>query len=200
MNRLKISIYFLLITGLVACSYSKKFSQEFFIENQAMLQSIKQRYRDNYKERPFSLEIKDKDFQRIGLEILTDSVRYIYDFHLDDPALVDTMIKYQFNVEFMQSLIEDMRQTHCTWLTNLEYYENLKKQQLVFLSIRDRRLESLLKKDKYFTLAFFENRQPFDEKGRLLDRANRKELRKINGAVFFRMKDDIAYAMSSDFR
>jgi hypothetical protein len=134
------------------------------------------------------------------LEIITDSVRYIYDFDLADPAMIDTMQKYHFDIPFMKSLIDDMRKTHCTWLTNLDYFEDLRAQHLVFLSVRHYRLESLFKKDKYFTLAFFENPQPFDEKGRLLNRVNKKELRKINGAVLFKMTERVAYAMSSDFR
>jgi len=195
-------VYIIAITAFISgsCSYSKKFSREFFRENETMLNSLQHRYREHYKERPFSIEIKDRDFQQVSLEILTDTVRYIYSFYLDDPALVDTLRKYRFNISFMEKLIEDMRTTHCTWLTHLEYYENLKKQQLVFLSIRHRRLESFLKKDKYFTLAFFQYNQPFDERGRLLDRANKKVLRKINGAVFFKMTDSVAYAISSDFR
>jgi hypothetical protein len=183
-----------------SCSYSKKFSQEYYKENEAILHSIKQRFRDHYKSRPFSIEIKDKASQHVGLEIITDSVRYIYDFDLGDPAMIDTMQKYHFDIPFMKSLIDDMRKTHCTWLTNLDYFEDLRAQHLVFLSIRHYRLESLFKKDKYFTLAFFENPQPFDEKGRLLNRVNKKELRKINGAVLFKMTERVAYAMSSDFR
>ncbi len=190
----------IIVLAGTSCSYSKKFTEDYYIENEEMLVSIKQRFRSHYQERPFSIEIKDKAAEQVGLEIITDTVRYIYTFHVNDPALADTMRKYQFNIPFMFDLIDDMRKTHCTWLTNLDYFEDLKKQHLVFLSIRHYRLESLFKKDKYFTLAFFENPQPYDQKGRLLDRANRKELRRINGAVLFRMKDKTAYALSSDFR
>jgi len=188
------------VIAATSCSYSKKFSREFYMENEKMLHSIKERYKEHYKTRPFSIEIKDKAFQQVGLEIITDTVRYIYGFDLADPAMVDTMQKYNFDIPFMKTLIDDMRTSHCTWLTNLNYYEDLRSQHLVFLSIRHYRLESLFKKDKYFTLAFFDYPQPFDEKGRLLNRANKKELRKINGAVFFRMTNTVAYAMSSDFR
>lgn len=198
--KLCIAAILIIVAIGTSCSYSKKFSQEYYLENEEMLHSIKTRFRDHYKTRPFSIEIKDKDFRQVGLEIITDTVRYIYTFELSDPALIDTMQKYHFDVPFMRSLIDDMRKTHCTWLTNLDYFENLKAQHLVFLSIRHHRLESLFKKDKYFTLAFFENPQPFDEKGRLLNRVNKKELRKINGAIFYRMKDRVAYAINSDFR
>ena len=198
--KLLIPYMIIVLTVFQSCSYSKKFSREYYTANEQMLQSIQKRYREHYRERPFSLEIKDKDFSQIGLEIITDTVRYIYNINLDDPALNDTLRKYRFDIDVMESLLKDMRTTQCTWLTNLDYYENLKKQQLVFISIRHRRLESFLRKDKYFTLAFFEYKQPFDERGRLLDRANRKQLRRINGAVFFKMKDDVAYAISNDFR
>lgn len=194
------TLFILLAFTLGACSHSKNFSREFYTGNSEILHSIQQRFRSHYQERPFAIEIKDKAFEQVGLEIITDSIRYIYSFYLDDPALRDTMRKYNFDIPFMDSLIADMRRAHCTWLTNLDYFENLQKRHLVFLSIRHHRLESLFKKDKYFTLAFFNSPQPFDDRGRLLDRSNRKQPRKINGAVFFRMNDSVAFAISNDFR
>jgi hypothetical protein len=165
-----------------------------------MLQSIQQRYKTQYDEHPFSIEIKDKSFKTVGLEIITDTIRYIYSFEIQDPSLQDTLTKYGFNAAVINSLIGDMQKIHCTWLTNLDYYESLQKKYLVFLSIRHRKLESVFRKDKYFTLAFFNTPQPFDNRGRMLDRKDRKQLRKINGAILFRLDPKTGYALTSHFR
>jgi hypothetical protein len=184
----------------ISCSYSKEFPRTYYAENSEVLQSIKQRYKQNYNQHPFSLEIRDKAFEQLGLEMILDTIRYIYSFQIKDPSLADTLHRYGYKARDVLELIHDMQQVQCTWLNNLDYYENLEKKYLVFLSIRHRKLESVWRKDRYFTLAFFDTPQPFDEKGRLLDRKNRKQLRKINGAVFYKIDDRTGYALTTHFR
>jgi hypothetical protein len=201
---MKLNIYCILFAflffSLASCSYSKKFTNEYYQENRELLQSIQQRYKSQYDEHPFSIEIKDKTFKTVGLEIITDTIRYIYSFDIADQSMQDTLTKYRFNASIVNSIIEDMQKIHCTWLTNLDYYESLQKKYLVFLSIRHKKLESIFRKDKYFTLAFFNTPQPFDNKGRMLDRKDRKQLRKINGAVLFRLDNKTGYALTATFR
>jgi hypothetical protein len=189
----------LLALVFTSCSYSRKFTETYYKENEPLLQSIMTRYKELYEKHPFSLEIKDKEFQQIGFEILTDSIRYIYSFD-NEPDLLDTLVKYKFDVDAMSTLVNDMQQAHCTWITNLDYYENRQEKYLVFISIRNKKLKAFLKSEKYFTLAYFDTRQYYDEKGRLLDKADRKTLRKINGSIFHRLNDRVCYSLRGNFR
>lgn len=185
---------------LLSCSYSKKFTNTYYQENKAQFQSLQQRFKQLYNQQPFSAAIKDKQFNTVSIEINTDSIRYIYDFMIDSQALKDTLQKYRFNVDATMQLIHDMQKLNCTWLTNLDYYDRLQQKYLVFVSVRHRRLEPTLRRDKYFTLAFFNTPQPFDEKGRMLDNRDRKQLRKINGAVMFKLDERTGYALTATFR
>ena len=92
-----ISYIFLCI--IVSCSYSKKFTRNYYKENETTLQSIRQRFKDLHDKHPFSLELKDQRLRRIGIEIQTDSIKYIYTFRTDEPYLLDTLYKYQFDVK-----------------------------------------------------------------------------------------------------
>ena len=121
------------------------------------------------------MEFKNEVQSRISIEIHTDSIKYIYNFKLDEPFLQDTLRKYDFDIKAMNHLISDMQKTHCTWINNLDYYERREKKDLVFLSVRDKKLDAFLSSEKYFTLVFFEQKQPVDEKGRLLDNDDRKK-------------------------
>jgi hypothetical protein len=100
----------------------------------------------------------------------------------------------------MSGLINDMQKAHCTWITNLDYYEKRQRKFLVFISVRDKKLEAFLRPEKYFTLVFFDQAQPFDEKGRLLDNEDLGEIRKINGSIFRKINAKVYYALSSQFR
>jgi len=201
---MKQTIYYTIVflfSGLaLSCSYSKKFTQTYYRDNETTLQSIRKRFEELYDKKPFSLELKDRELSLIGMEIHTDSIKYIYSFRTDEPYLLDTLHKYQFDVKAMSELINDMQKAHCTWITNLDYYEKKQKKFLVFISVRDKKLNAFLRPEKYFTLIFFDQPQPFDEKGRLLDNEDLEKKRKINGSIFRRINDKVYYALSSQFR
>jgi hypothetical protein len=185
---------------LLSCSYSKKFTDNYYRENEQTLESIRRRFTQLYDKTPFALELKDHDLRRIGLEIHTDSIKYIYNFNTSEPDVIDTLYKYNFDVKAMSELIIAMQKAHCTWITNLDYYENRQKKFLVFISVRDKQLEAFLQPEKYFTLAFFDQPQLYDEKGRLLDNEDLTKNRLINGAVFRKVNDRVCYALTGKYR
>ncbi|MGZ8558693.1 MAG: hypothetical protein ACXWWC_10180 [Chitinophagaceae bacterium] len=190
----------LFLSVFSACSYPKKFTQNYYHENESTLLSIRDRFKKLYDKNPFSLEIKGSNIKSLGMEIHTDSIKYIYNFLMDEPFLLDTLHKYKFDVKAIRELINDMQKTHCTWLNNLDYYENLEKKFLVFISVRDKKLNAFLRSEKYFTLVFFDQSQPFDEKGRLLDKEDLKTIRLINGGVFRKINDKVGYALTGKYR
>jgi hypothetical protein len=193
-------VLFYLLCVLASCTYSKQFTHTYYQENEITLRSIRERFVQLYDKNPFSLELKDQYLNRIGLEIHTDSIKYIYSFRLDEPNFLDTLHKYQFDVKEMIALIIDMQKTQCTWITNLDYYEKRQKKFLVFISVRDKKLNAFLKPEKYFTLAFFDQPQPYDEKERLLDKEDLTKNRLINGAVFRKVNDNVSYALTGKYR
>lgn len=200
MNRIVYIPALSLVWMFTCCSPSKKFTQSYYSINEATIQSILHQYQKIYVLHPFSLEFKNEAQNRIAIEIHTDSIKYIYNFNLNEPFLQDTLHKYNFDNRAMNRLISDMQKVHCTWINNLDYYEKRQKKYLVFLSVRDKKLHAFLRSEKYFTLIFFEQKQPSDEKGRLLDNDDRKKMRRINGGIFRRINDKVFYAVTGHFR
>jgi hypothetical protein len=189
-----------LLYGLSACSPTQHFTARYYQENKDMLTTIRDRFRTCYDNKPFSIEFKDKDFRYISYEILSDTMRYIYNFDLEEPFLADTLDKYKYDTKEIISLIADMRAIRCTWISKLDYYENREKKNLVFVSVRHNQLQSFAKGEKYYALIFFNERQYFDERGRLTDKSEKKRMREINGQVFRRITDRICYAITGNFR
>jgi hypothetical protein len=190
----------LLLYGLSACSPTQHFTAKYYEENKTMLGSIRDRFRALYANKPFSIEFKDKDFRHISYEILNDTMRYIYNFDLEEPNLADTLDKYRYNTKEIIGLIADMRTIRCTWISKLDYYENREKKNLVFVSVRHNQLQSFAKGEKYYAIAFFNERQYFDQRGRLTDKSEKKRMREINGQVFRKITDRICYAITGNFR
>lgn len=93
-----------------------------------------------------------------------------------------------------------MAKVHCTWINNLEYYVEEKKENLIFMAIREKGFNTPFTNKKYYILTYFSQPQYYDSEGRLLDRRSRRSIRKINEDVFKRVTDKVAYTKSDRFR
>ena len=195
---LQIFIPAMLIVALSSCS--QKFSASYYRKNSETVNSIHAQYRQLYDERPFFLEYKDKCFNYISLEIIKDTIRYIYKFRLDENKLADTLDKYQFNTAAIVGLLEDMRTIRCTWINKMDFYVNRQKESMIYLSVREKKLDSWFKPEKYYTIAFFSQPQQFDTRGRLKATARATQPMKINNAIYWKITDRICYAISEHFR
>jgi hypothetical protein len=194
------TVLLLSVLYLASCSVGRNFTTEYYKNNKEALNSIRERFKNSYAKKPFHVQFKDKTFRYISYEIITDSLRYIYNFDLGEPFLADTLDKYGYDKKEIIGLIVDMRAIKCTWISSLAYFEGLQKKSMIFISARDHRLQSLVNGEKYYALAFFNEPQFFDEKGRLTDKSEKKRLREINGAVFHRITDRVCYAITGTFR
>ena len=184
---------------LTSCSSGRELTADYFRQNEEALVSIKDRFKKIHRLNPFSFVVRDKDFTEVGIEIITDTSRYIYQFNPDENHLADTLQAYRFNVPEMLSLFADMKKMRCTWITNLDYYERRQEKYMVFLSLRHNKLGSN-RKEKYFTVAFFDQPQFFDNKGRLLDKEKGRAIRKINGQIFYKINNRVCFTLSGTFR
>lgn len=199
MKNLKYIIVLVLLVA-TSCSYPKNFTKDFYTGNEATLATLREEYNSLFNEKPFALLFETKDFKNIAFEIITDSIKYIYNFDLTKTNFVDTLSRYHYNVQKMQALIQNMQRIQCTWITKLNYYENFSVRHLILMAIRNRALNSTFKGESYCTLAFFDTPQPIDEYGRFLDRANRIKNRRINGYKLIRIDDKVGYAITKHYR
>jgi len=196
--------YFLVVISFVtlllfSCTSGRKLTAGYYNENQEKLLTIKNDFKKIHRINPFSIEIHDKSFTKIGLQIITDTERYVYHFDAADIQLIDTLSAYHFNIAHVSELLADMNEMQCTWITNLDYYENRKEKYMIFLSLRNKKTPAN-RREIYFTLAFFNEPQFYDANGKLLDKENSKQVRKINDRTFYRINDTVCYSLAKHFR
>ena len=194
-------IFWLLAIALLASCASRKvgFARYYFQHQQALI-AIEQSYKTLYKIKPFSVEFTDRSFNYLSLEIITDSLKYIYEFNIQEPRLRDTLVKYNLPVTGVTSLIKQMQSIRCTWINSLDYYSNNQKNYLVFMSMRPLAVQVPFGSEKYFILTFYNQPQYFDADGRLEVNRRQRQLRKIDGQIFHRINDKVCYAISERFR
>jgi hypothetical protein len=192
-----LGLVILLLLG--SCATRKIFSTNYYHENEKVLTEIENNYRSLYARQRFSLEFTDKSFNYISLEIITDSVRLIYDFEVHEARLQDTMRKYRLPIA-LNELITQMRSIRCIWINMLDYYSNNREETLVFMSVRNVAIHLPFTPEKYYILTFYAQPQYYDSEGRLLAGRNLRRLRRINDEIFRRINDKVCYTISGRFR
>ncbi len=198
-NKNYLAILWVFIGLLFSCS-PKNISTKYYYQNEKVLNTIEESYKDLYKKGPFRVGFTDRNFETLSLEIITDTLSYIYEFTIDEKRLSDTLKAHNLNAEKITTLIKQMHDIRCTWISYSDYYLDEKKQTMILISIKPVALKSLFSYSKYYVLSYFPQPQYFDSAGRLLDKRKLRRLRKINGEVFKRINNKVCYSITGHFR
>ncbi|HPH85635.1 MAG TPA: hypothetical protein PLC48_09260 [Ferruginibacter sp.] len=200
MNKLYPYLFYSLILFMLNACTGRKISATYYNEHSAALDSIEDSYQQLYQHHPFSIGFTDIHFKTVSVEILTDSLKYIYEFSVDEKRLPDSLERYGLNVAGTMALIRNIQRIHCTWINKVNYYVDEKRHSMIFISIKPVAVTAPFSYKKYYVLAYFRQPQYFDDQGRLLDRRKRRRLRMINGDIFRRINDKVCYTISGKFR
>jgi hypothetical protein len=200
MPSLRLYHLFLLVILVQATSCTSLNITNYYRKNQSALDSIEAGYRKAYLKKPFSIEFTDRPFNRLSLELVTDTLTYIYEYTVGEPRLQDTLLRYGYDTAAINNLITNMRSMECTWVDNLNYYTEERKHSLIYISLWPRIFNSPFANKKYYILTYFQQSQYFDNDGRLLVGRRLRRIRRINADVFRRINDKVAYTISDRFR
>ncbi len=172
----------------------------YYRRHKQSLDGIEDTFRNAYHKKPFSIEFTDRSFNRVSLELITDTLTYIYEYQVGEPRLQDSLKKYGYDTTAINYLIRTMQNRECTWIDNLDYYTDTTKHSLIYISLWPRRFNFAFVNKKYYILTYFQQPQYFDSEGRLLVGRRRRHIRKINGDVYHRINDRVCYTISDRFR
>ncbi len=161
---------------------------------------MEQVYQKAYRTKPFSIEFTDRPFHHVSLELMTDSLTYIYEYMVGEPRMQDTLLKYGYDTLAINQLITGMQSMECTWINHLDYYADTTRHSLIYISLWPRIFNSPFVNKKYYILTYFSQPQYFDGNGNLMTGRRLRRIRKINGEVFKKINDRVCYTVSAQFR
>ena len=200
LNKLPGIVLIAMMAGLFSSCSPRNISTKYYYENEKVLDKIEGTYKAIYPQGPFNIGFTSRNFNTVSLEIITDTLSYIYEFGYGEPRLNDTLTAYHLNAPEVNTLIKQMHDIRCTWINYSDYYVDEKKHSLIFMSIKPVALKALFSYSKYYILTYFDQPQYFDDEGRLLDKRKLRRLRKINGEIFRRINNKVCYTISGRFR
>ena len=109
-------LFILLIAGLLFSCSPKNISTKYYYENEKALDRIEESYKALYPLGPFNVGFTDRDFKTVSLEIITDTLSYIYEFGINETRISDTLAAYGLNAAKITTLIKEMHDIRCTWI------------------------------------------------------------------------------------
>jgi hypothetical protein len=196
---MRIILLLAMVNQLVSCS-PKNISTKYYYQNEKQLDKIEETYKELSAQHPFTIAFTARNFKTVAVEIITDTISYIYEFGVHEPRLADTLTAYGLKASKVITLIHQMQSIRCTWIKKCDYYVDEEKQSLIFMSIKPVALKAPFAYSKYYVLTYFTQPQYFDEEGNLLDKKQLRRLRKINGEIFKRINSKVCYTISGKFR
>ena len=193
-------LFLLLAVMAIANSCTSLNITNYYHRHRSTLDSIEIVYQKAYQKKHFSIEFTDRPFEHVSLELVTDTLTYIYEYAVGEPRMQDTLLKFGYEPAPINHLISSMRSMECTWVDNLDYYTEETKHSLIYISLWPRIFNSPFVNKKYYILTYFSQPQYFDSTGNLLVGRRLKRVRKFNGEVFRKINDKVCYTVSDRFR
>jgi hypothetical protein len=201
MTRLPLTYRLLLLAALTATGSCTSLNiTNYYHRHHYTLDGMEQTFQKAYREKPFSIEFTDRPFDHVSLELITDTLTYIYEFAVGEPRLQDTLLKYGYDTAAINNLVTNMRSMECTWINNLDYYADETRHSLVYISLWPKRFTSPFVNKKYYILTYFAQPQYFDADGDLMTGRRLRHIRKINGETFRKINAKVCYTISAQFR
>jgi hypothetical protein len=179
------SIILLLTVGLLfgACTASsKRKSASYYKEHKTSLDSLRLLYDELYQHQAFSAGFTDKSYKFFVMEVVTDSVRYIYNTEKNQPQVVDLIKKFAFNEQKISRFGALMHQNECLWLSKASFYVQDRRETITYLSFKAAVENRPFVENKYYILLFMDHpiKTP-DIERRIRD----GKLEKIDELVYF---------------
>ena len=173
-----------MVTLMLSCTAtSKRKSANYYFQNKDQITMILKLYEQLYAQQPFSGGYSDKSYKYITMEVVTDTVRYVFSNKGDNKTkLFETVKRYNYDTTKLKELSERLKAIKALWLSKATFNVNGKKETVTFLSFKSVLVEKPFVENKYYILLF--------PPGPVKDAESRPKIKKgdivkINDSVYF---------------
>jgi hypothetical protein len=176
-----ISILSLLM--LFSCvSMKEKKSAKYYIENETKISEIIKGYDELYQQQPFNLGFSERDYSKLGLDIITDTIRYAITNQQRTDVIQKTVKAFGYDTVKLRKLYTDLYEIRAIWLGRDDVYFHDVKSSVTYLSFRSVAVGNPFLDRKYYTLVFFDPSQTDDNFKNMLDKQG---FRHVKNNIYF---------------
>ena len=176
-------LLFLIVSLTCSCGSSKqRKSADYYNENKQSINEMRSVFDQLYNHQVLSVGFTDKSFKYYVMEVTTDTLRYIYNTHINEQQLYETVKKFRYDTIMLKKLSNLMKSTKCLWLSKSSFYISEKRETVTYLSFKSAKTDRPFVENKYFILIFL----PYPlTSADIKAKINNGDLVKIDDLVYF---------------
>jgi hypothetical protein len=178
-----------LLGSVWGCRRPERKSASYYKENRAAITRIRGYYDTLYRQQPFSAGFTDRSFKYYALEVITDTVKYVYNTEKSEKQLYETVLRFAYDTAMVKKLAKEMKGIRCLWVDKAFFYLQEKKEKITFVSFRSVSVDKPFTENKYYILLFPDHP---------LDNPDLKTRAKKGGVV--RIDDQVYFMIGNNFR
>jgi hypothetical protein len=169
----------------ISCSVSKeKKSAKYYFENEKKIQEILALYKGLYRQQPFSLGFSDRSYEHIGMDIITDTVRYALHNEQNMDLFREAVYGFKYDTIALRQMYIKMYDIKCIWVGTADFYYEGKQEEIVFMSFRSVRFGNPFLDRKFYNLVLFDPALMNENNRKLIEAAGFK---KIENEIYFKI-------------
>lgn len=182
----RISMYIIcciLVAFLASCaSTSTRKTADYYRQNEQAIKEIRKLYDTLYRQQPFASGFTDKSCKYYVLQVMTDTLRYIFDTEHNERKLYETVLRFQYDTAMLRQLAMKMKTLKCLWLARAPVYSETKSDTVEYLSFKSVSVDKPFEENKYYVLIFLDHQIVSPEAEA---RVRKGDLVKIDELVYF---------------
>lgn len=163
-------------------SMKEKKSAKYYFQHEKKINEILGNYTELYKIQPFNLGFSDRDYSHIGMDIITDTIRYAITNELRSNVIKEAIRAFGYDTLKMRKLYTDMYDVRSIWLGRDDIYHQGQRFLVTYLSFRSVAFGSPFLDRKYYTLVFF---NPSDLDHDIKAELAKQGLKNVRGHIYF---------------
>jgi hypothetical protein len=168
-----------------SCAASKeKKTGKYYYENEKDIQEIISLYKGLYNHQPFSLGFSDRSYEHVGMDIITDTVRYAIDNLQSMDIFREAVYLFNYDTVSIRKLYKKMYDIKCIWVGTTDTYYKGKKENVIFLTFRSVRFGNPFLDRKYYSLVIFDPKFINEETDRII---REDGFKKVKNEIYFKI-------------
>ena len=123
MNR-RINIWLLAALCLLGASCAMKAerkSASYYLKHKTEITEILNSYHILYNQQPFSCGFTDRSYKYFVMQIITDTVRYIYNTEMNKAALYKVLGQVHYDTTRLRSMANQMKAMKLLWMGKISF-------------------------------------------------------------------------------
>jgi hypothetical protein len=184
MNALKLLTSILLILAIDhSCSPERK-SGSYYRENKKEINELKDEYDALYRQQAFSAGFTDKAFKYYVMQIMTDTLRAIYNTEKRKDELWQNVLRFHYDTVALKNMAAMMKKIKCLWVGKTDHYFGERREVFTYISFQS--ADKAFRENKYYVLILPDRKVDYPE---AQEQIKKGKIVQIDSFVYFATTD-----------